>query len=146
MKKFNFTIQGNEYSVNILSTVNSTIELELNGTKYEVHVDKKIDTPKTPQLVRAKSQPSTESDKVTAKTSSPSERKGSGTIKAPLPGTILEVFAKEGDYIKTGTKLLVWEAMKMENTLSADREGTIKSVKVKAGDSILEGDILIEIE
>ena len=146
MKKFNFTIEGTQYSVNVLKSENSTLELELNGTKFEVHVDKKIEAPKTPQLVRPKSQPSTECDKATAKTSSPMERKGTGTIKAPLPGTILEVFVKEGDFIKSGAKLLVWEAMKMENTLNADREGTVKTVKVKTGDSILEGDILIEKE
>jgi len=97
-------------------------------------------------LIRTKNEPSTDTHKATAKTSSPTEKKGAGVIKAPLPGTIIKILVNVGDYVKPGAKLLVWEAMKMENNLTADREGTIKSIKVKPGDTILEGDTLIEIE
>jgi glutaconyl-CoA/methylmalonyl-CoA decarboxylase subunit gamma len=145
MKTFQFTINNNKYDVNVLSFEGTHAEIDVNGTKYKVEVSKTAGQVKTPQLVRPKNEPSTESDKFTVKTSSPAEKKGTGIIKAPLPGTIINVFVKEGDYIKIGTKLLVWEAMKMENNLNSDREGTVKSVKVKPGDTILEGDVLIEI-
>ena len=145
MKTFQFTIKGNKYDVNVLSFEGNLAEIDVNGTKYAVEVSKTAGSVKTPQIVRQKSEPSTESDKAIAKTSSPAEKKGTGNIKSPLPGTIISVFVKEGDYIKIGTKLIVWEAMKMENNLNSDREGTVKSVKVKPGDTVLEGQVLIEI-
>jgi biotin carboxyl carrier protein len=80
-----------------------------------------------------------------AKTSKPREKKGVGSIKAPLPGTILEVKVKPGDKVKVGDKLLIMEAMKMENNINSDREGTIEAIKIRAGDSVLEGDLLVEI-
>lgn len=147
MKQFEFTLNKKKYEVNILSFEGTTVELDVNGKKYNVEVNKQAGKAKTPQIVRAKHEPAVkEPDKSYAMTSPPAEKKGTGHIKAPLPGTIISVFVKEGDYIKTGTKLLTWEAMKMENNLNSDREGTITSVKVKPGDTILEGDILIEIE
>ena len=51
-----------------------------------------------------------------------------------------------GDEVKRGDTLLIYEAMKMENSLASEREGTVKSIKVNAGDSILQGDVLLEIE
>ena len=146
MKKFKFTVNNNDYDVNVLSFEENTVKVDVNGKVYDVVLDKKIEQIKTPTIVRAKNEPSTDSHKATAKTSNPKEKKGAGVIKAPLPGTIISVLVKEGDVVKNGTKLLVWEAMKMENNLAADRDGTIKKIKVKPGDTILEGDVLIEIE
>ncbi|MCK7524527.1 MAG: biotin/lipoyl-binding protein [Ignavibacteriales bacterium] len=57
----------------------------------------------------------------------------------------MEVHVREGDTVKVGTKLIMLEAMKMENNINADKDGVIKSIKVKTGDSVLEGDVLIEI-
>jgi len=146
MKNFKFKIKDNTYEVNISSYEGNKVKLDVNGNHYEVEVDKSLEPIKTPKIVRTKSEPSTETHKATAKTSSPTEKKGAGVIKAPLPGTIISVFVNEGDTVNTGQKLLTWEAMKMENNLASDREGKIKSIKVKPGDTILEGDVLIEIE
>jgi acetyl/propionyl-CoA carboxylase alpha subunit len=65
-------------------------------------------------------------------------------IKAPMPGLILEVKAKEGDTIKAGDTLLILEAMKMENVLKSPGDGTIKSIKIKKGDSVEKNQILIQ--
>jgi biotin carboxyl carrier protein len=146
MKKFKFNLNDKEYEVSVISFDNNIMKIDVNGTVYDVKVDKKTEQSKTPTLVRTKSEPSTESHKATAKTSSPTEKKGAGVIKAPLPGTIIKILVSVGEFVKPGMKLLTWEAMKMENNLTADREGTIKSIKVKEGDTILEGDTLIEIE
>ncbi len=143
MKKFKFTIQGNKYDVEILSYEDNTAEIDVNGTVYKVDVEQEVKKVKTPKLVRTKVEPSAGGD--IAKTSKPSERKGAGLIKAPLPGTIIDVKVRPGDKVKMGDKLLIMEAMKMENNINSDREGSIISVKVNAGDSVLEGDLLVEI-
>jgi len=67
-------------------------------------------------------------------------------IKAPLPGNILQVFVKVGDEVAKDDKLLVYEAMKMENKLLAEKSGIIRTIKVQPGDSVLQDDTLIELE
>ena len=143
MKKYKFTIQGNTYDVDILTIEDNIAEVDVNGTTYKVEIHREIKTPKTPKLTRSIAIPASEAD--TAKTSKPTEKKGGGNIKAPLPGVILEVKVKAGDMVKIGDTLLVMEAMKMENSIKADKEGKVINVKVNQGDSVLEGDILVEI-
>lgn len=145
MKKYKFTINGNQYEVEIQNVEDNIVEVDVNGTKYQVEIEKKIQTTKTPKLVRTPATPSLEIEKSTQKTAKPGEVKGVGTIKSPLPGVILNIIVKEGDVVKIGDKLLVLEAMKMENNINSDKEGKVTSIKVKPGDSVLEGDVLIEI-
>lgn len=57
-------------------------------------------------------------------------------IKSFIPGTIREIYVKEGDMIKEGDKLLVLEAMKMRNTITSHLDGKIKKIYVKTGDVI----------
>lgn len=146
MKKYKFTINGNEYETEILSIEDNVAEIEVNGSLYKVELTTEIKTQKTPKLVRQRAVPSTDVHPSVAKTSSPSAPKGSGTIKSPLPGTILEVFVKEGDVVKRGDKVLMLEAMKMENNIEADKDGKIVSIHKQKGDAVMEGDILITIE
>ncbi|MCW8850558.1 MAG: biotin/lipoyl-binding protein [Melioribacteraceae bacterium] len=143
MKKFSFTIRGNKYNVDLNDIEDNIAEIEVNGSKYEVEIHKEIKTSKTPKLVRQNVIPSSDSDK--SRTSKPTERKGAGGIKAPLPGTILEMKVKVGDDVKQGDTILIMEAMKMENNIKADKSGKITDVKVNVGDSVLEGDLLVEI-
>ena len=51
-----------------------------------------------------------------------------------------------GDAVKVGQRLMVLEAMKMENNVDSDKEGTVAEIRVGTGDSVLEGDVLIVIE
>lgn len=67
-------------------------------------------------------------------------------VKAPMPGLILEVIAREGDEVEGGDYLLVLEAMKMENTLTAPGSGIIKSIHVSKGDTVEKNQLLIELE
>jgi biotin carboxyl carrier protein len=68
------------------------------------------------------------------------------SIKAPMPGLILEINVSEGQEVKENDALLILEAMKMENVLTSPREGIIKSVKVKQGDTVDKNSLLIEFE
>ncbi|HSM48032.1 MAG TPA: biotin/lipoyl-containing protein [Draconibacterium sp.] len=145
MKKFKFTINGNQYETEILSIEDNVAEIEVNGTLYKVEVDKTMKTTKTPKLVRQVAVPSTDSHPSVAKTSSPVGPKGAGSIKSPLPGVILEMFVREGDEVKMGQRLLMLEAMKMENNIEADKAGKVVSILKHKGDNVMEGDVLIII-
>jgi biotin carboxyl carrier protein len=145
MKKFKFSINGNPYESAVISVEDNIAEVEINGTIYKVEVDKELKTTKTPKLVRPKAVPDTDFQPSVAKTSSPEGPKGAGTIKSPLPGVIIELFVKESDMVSRGQKLLVLEAMKMENNIESDKAGKILSIRKGKGDSVMEGDVLIEI-
>ncbi len=66
-------------------------------------------------------------------------------LKAPLPGTIGNILAKEGKRVQAGEKLLVLEAMKMENSILAPATGKVESISVKTGESVLSEQILLTI-
>ena len=71
---------------------------------------------------------------------------GSGTITAPMQGTIVKVTAEVGQAVSLGESVLVLEAMKMENHINTDIEGTVKEIRVVAGDTVSAGDVLVVIE
>jgi biotin carboxyl carrier protein len=63
-----------------------------------------------------------------------------------IPGTIREIFVKEGQKVKEGSKMLILEAMKMRNVVEAPVDGTIKSINVKQEEMVAKNVLLIEIE
>ncbi|MCL2727093.1 MAG: biotin/lipoyl-binding protein [Bacteroidales bacterium] len=139
MKKYKFTIQNVDYSVEINSVEERTIEMDVNGTHFTVLMDKEVKHSKTPTLIRSVAIPSTDQGahvKVAAKT---------GTIKSPLPGTIVEIFVKPGDKVTIGQRMALLEAMKMENNIESDKAGTVTEVKVSKGDPVMEGDVLLVV-
>jgi len=146
MKKFKFTINGNQYDAEIANIEDNNAEIIVNGVKYNVEVQINMQAAKTPKLVRSVSVPSTDVHPSVAKTRSPSAPKGGGNIQSPLPGVILDILVNVGDTVKIGQRLLVLEAMKMENNIESDKAGKILSISKQKGDSVMEGDILIVIE
>jgi biotin carboxyl carrier protein len=60
-----------------------------------------------------------------------------------LPGTISEIFVKEGDFVKEGQKLFLLSAMKMENEILSDFEGKVKKIFVKKGENVKKDQILL---
>ena len=145
MKNFKFKINGNDYNVHISNVDGNIADLEVNRTPYKVEIDRELKQTKTPKLVRPEAVPSTDSHPSVAKTVSPGVAT-SGAVKSPLPGVILSLAVKVGDTVKVGQRLLVLEAMKMENNIDSDKEGRIAAIKVNQGDSVMEGDVLVVIE
>ena len=71
---------------------------------------------------------------------------GGGRITAPIPGLISEVAVKEGDTVAAGDRLLILEAMKMENEIRAPRAGTVLAVHVARGEAVEQGALLVKLE
>ncbi|MBK3516970.1 biotin/lipoyl-containing protein [Carboxylicivirga marina] len=67
-------------------------------------------------------------------------------IMSYIPGTICEVFVKEGQKVKEGESLLILEAMKMRNQITMPHTGKIKSIKVTTGDRIPKNHLMVVIE
>jgi biotin carboxyl carrier protein len=68
----------------------------------------------------------------------------SSELTAPLPGTVLEVFVKPGEYVEMGQVVLVIEAMKMKNSIRSTRAGTISEVLVSAGQTVAHKQMLVK--
>ncbi len=65
-------------------------------------------------------------------------------FKAPMPGTVLDVCVANGTTVKKGDTILVLEAMKMENNMTAQKDGVV-TVAVSKGASVASGDTLFTI-
>ncbi|MEN8200613.1 MAG: biotin/lipoyl-containing protein, partial [Thermodesulfobacteriota bacterium] len=67
---------------------------------------------------------------------------GSGSIVTPIPGQVISISVAVGEKVRTGQKLLVIEAMKLENAITADRDGTVSEILVAEGDVVGQGQVL----
>lgn len=70
---------------------------------------------------------------------------GDANIRAPMPGLVSNVLAEEGAEVQRGQAVVVLEAMKMENDLTAPRAGIVKSMRVAKGQAVNQGDLLAVI-
>ena len=71
---------------------------------------------------------------------------GGGTVKSVMPGIVVSLLAGEGDTVEEGQPLLVLEAMKMQNEISAPVAGVIRRIHVGEGEAVSAGAKLVEIE
>ena len=144
MKEYKFKINGNEYNVTIQSVQGQHADVVVNGMSYQVEME---NAPAASAGVPAAASAATPAASPAPPAAAP-EAKPAGEGKAvepPLPGVIIEVSVKVGDVVKTGQKVAVIEAMKMENEIQAPEAGTVTAVIVNKGDSVLEGDPIVKI-
>jgi len=73
------------------------------------------------------------------------EKPNEKNIASFIPGTVTEIFVKEGQTVKKGEKIMMLEAMKMLNSIELPFDGKIKKIHVKVGDRIPKGTLLIEL-
>lgn len=151
MKQYKYTINGAQFDVTIDSIVGSKAKVEVNGIPFEVEmqgsslVEEALPTVST----EAAAAPATPAAAPAAEPAAPAAAKsgpGAGApVKAPLPGVVTKILVKEGQGVKKGETVLVLEAMKMENNITAEVDGTVTGICVSAGDSVMEGTTLITI-
>jgi len=117
--------------------VERTVPVEVNGKRFSV----KLWLPDAPVAAASGA-----AKKARPKPAATAGGAGSGTITAPMQGTIVKVLVAEGDEVEVGQSVLVLEAMKMENHINAETSGTVKEIRVAAGDTVGPGDVLAVVE
>ena len=139
MKNFKFLIKGNKYDVNILSLDGNVAKLKVNNEDYVVEIERNVKPDKTPIVVRSSiKEPHKEIEK---KSGGPKTE-----IKSPLPGIIVKFFVKPGEIVSKNQRLFSLEAMKMENEIKAERDGIIAGIRVTEGQSVLQDEVIIEMD
>lgn len=136
--EFKYTINGKKYEVTVSNIDGNNVEVNVNGEAYNVELEPKPQ-PKPRPVVKA---PET-------KAAPKAEHEGPNlqdALKAPLPGTIIDVLVKKGDEVKENQPLVILEAMKMNNNLVAERDGIVSDILVTAGEAVMENTPLVAFE
>jgi biotin carboxyl carrier protein len=135
MKEYKYTISGKEYAVTVGERKDGVTAVTVNGETYDVML--------VPEPVKEK--------KVVV--SAPAAKPQSGekddlqdALRSPLPGTIVDIPAKVGQDVKEGDTLVVLEAMKMNNNLTAERDGKVKAILVSEGEAVKENTPLVTFQ
>ena len=143
MRKYDLTINNNSYEVIVKKVTDKHALVEVNGQEHTVSINQ------IQRLVLPESVPKPPlhqvSGAIAAHAAAPSAVVSKDGIIAPMPGQIKAILVREGDKVKTGQKLLVMEAMKLENKLPATRDGIVKHILVRDGDIVSQGQELIII-
>lgn len=143
MKKYELTIKGTKYAVEVKEFGAKSAKVDVNGKIFDVAV---AFTGEPQAVYTPPVQRQTASNRPVEQSAPVESDLGSGFgIKAPMPGLILKILVKVGDVVSVGQKVMSMEAMKMENDINTTVAGTVKGVQVKEGDNVKEHQTLITI-
>ena len=146
MKEYKYKINGNLYNVVIGDIEENIAHVEVNGTHYTVEMEKKPKAAPAPKpVVRPAAKPAA-APAAAAPVAKPAAGGAKSGVKSPLPGVILDIKVNVGDEVKKGQTIIILEAMKMENSINADKDGKVAAINVSKGESVLEGTDLVIIE
>ena len=140
MKEYKFKIGGKEYNVTVNPKEGKFFDVTVNGATYEVEAENAPAAAPAPVAAAAPVQAAPAAAAPAAKPAGAGE-----VVPSPLPGVIIEVSVKEGQQVKQGQKVVIIEAMKMENEIPAPKDGTMTEIHVHKGDSLQEGDPVVTI-
>lgn len=136
--KYNVTIQEKSYVVEIEDINARPVIAYVDGIRVEVIPDT--------NPVGNVSQPQVKPETRSIEKPKVDVHQNVNELTAPLPGTIIEIFVKEGDSIEAGQVVVVIEAMKMKNSIRSTRGGRIAQVLVGAGDTVAHKQKLVSFE
>ena len=158
MAKYQYTVKGVDYEVEIQDIEGNIANVTVNGIPFEVEMKQPVKAGKQKVKLseerraegseerRVKSEESNSSSASAASTSSAPTAGAGKPVVAPLPGTINEIKVKVGDKVNAGDTVVILEAMKMQNNIEDETSGTITSINVNKGDAVMEGDTLVTIK
>ena len=115
------------------------LRITVNGTAYDVQVEE-LGTTSAPASAPVAAAPAP-----VAKPTAPAGNAGSVVVKAPMPGTVVNVVVSAGKAVKAGDDLVFIEAMKMETPVKAPQDGTVATVEVSKGESVDSGKVLVTL-
>lgn len=151
MKQYKYKVNGAQYDVTIDSIVGKIAKVEVNGIPFEVEmqgsslVEEDLPTQVADEAA-ATAAPAAAPASAAAAPAAPAAGPGAGApVKAPLPGVVAKILVSVGQAVKKGETVLVLEAMKMENNITAETDGKVTGICVAAGDSVMEGTTLVTI-
>lgn len=152
MKQYKYTINGAQFDVTIENIAGQKAKVQVNGIPFDVEMQGSALTEGDLPTVAADAPaaaPAAAAPAAEAPAAAPAAAKGAagaGTpVKAPLPGVVTKVLVSAGQAVKKGDTVLVLEAMKMENNITAEADGSVTGICVAAGDSVMEGTTLLTI-
>lgn len=155
MKQYKYKVKGVEYAVTIQGIENNIAKVEVNGIPFDVELAgttsfSTIPVTPAPAPASAPAAPAAAPVATPAPApkpaAAPAPASGAGKgLKAPLPGVITSINVAVGQAVKKGDTVLVLEAMKMENNITAESDGTVTAICVNKGDSVMEGTVLLTI-
>ncbi len=149
MKEFKFKIGGTDYAATVEELEGGKLQVNLNGKAFEVEMpqsERKVQRPAAQAPAAPKAAAPVAKAASAPAPAAPAASAGGRPINAPLPGVVIKINAKVGDKVSTGDTILVLEAMKMENNITADSNGTIKAILCKEGDQVQSGQALVELD
>lgn len=142
MRKFIITVNGKSYEVEVEELTAQTGSAVAQPTPVTTAAP--VSQPAAQPAPQAAAAPKQE--KAPEQKPAQSIPSGAELVKAPMPGTILDVKVNVGDEVKRGQVLLILEAMKMENEIMSPRDGKVVAIQVSKGASVNTDDVLVALQ